>query len=145
MIGLHLLVSVVVLAAVVTGAPTPRASEHTPTPVLTSGGWQGPTLPPHHVLMVTTGYCSGQGLRCGIHPRLDNGITASGHRVKRGMCASDWTVLPKGTLVHVPGYGKCKVLDTGNLVKGWHLDLYFDTREEAIQWGRRYKIVRIYS
>lgn len=103
--------------------------------------WPGPQ--PIRIKVLTTGYCSGQGLRCGIHPRWDDGYTASNVRVKRGICASDWRVFPRGTVLRVPGYGPCRVEDTGNAVRGRHVDLYFHSRREAVQWGRRHLTVEI--
>ena len=99
--------------------------------------------PRQTVKVLTTGYCSGEGRRCGIHPRWDDGRTASGTQVRRGVCAADWDVFPKGTRFQVPLYGPCVVEDTGSGVRGYHLDLYFETRREAVQWGRRYLTVEV--
>jgi len=110
------------------------------------GERQGPTLPSprQQVRVLTTGYCSGLGLKCGIHPRWDDGFTADGSRVKRGLCAADWRVFKRNTRIKVPQYGMCRVADTGNLVKGRHIDLYFESRDEAIRWGKRYLVVEVY-
>lgn len=79
-----------------------------------------------------TGYCPGPP--CVIEKWAD-GITAAGTEAKHGVCASDWSVFPKGSVFVIKGYGRCRVEDTGNAVKGKHLDLYFPTANEARHWG----------
>lgn len=86
-----------------------------------------------------TGYCPGPPC---VHEKWADGITAAGTPAHRGVCAADWQVFPKGTLFEIPGYGECRVEDTGNAVKGEHLDLYFDTEAEAREWG--VKVMRVY-
>lgn len=88
-------------------------------------------------LVVVTGYCNGPPCTNTTH-----GITKSGARVRLGYCAADWTVYPKGTEFIIPGYGYCKVMDTGRIVKGRHLDLYFLSADEARVWGRQVLWVR---
>jgi len=84
--------------------------------------------------VTTTGYCP--NYPC-VAPKWADGLTATGKRVRVGHCASDWTYFPPGTTFFVPGYGPCVVEDSGNLVVGRHLDLYFPTEWEARQWGRQ--------
>ncbi len=69
---------------------------------------------------------------CGKSDRM----TASGYRLKDGdLCiAAD---LPFGTVLSVPGYGIATVLDRGGAIKGKRLDLYFDTHQKALNWGRK--------
>ena len=88
----------------------------------------------------TTGYCADPPC---VDVRWADGITASGTVARRGVCAADWAVFPKGAVVSIPGYGVCRVEDTGNpdYVNGLHLDLFFDSEEEAIQWGVRSKTI----
>jgi 3D (Asp-Asp-Asp) domain-containing protein len=70
--------------------------------------------------------------------------TSSGKRVRRGIIAADIRYYPYGTVMIVPGYGKGVVEDTGGAVKGPNrLDVYFTTRQQAIQWGRRTLEVRV--
>lgn len=80
----------------------------------------------------TTGYCPGPPC---VDLKWADGITAAGTKAHVGVCAADWSVFPKGSIFDIPGYGKCRVEDTGRAVKGKHLDLYFDTAYEARQWG----------
>lgn len=63
--------------------------------------------------------------------------TATGVMPKRGTVAVDPNVIPLGTKLYIPGYGQGVAQDTGGAVRGNIVDLFFDTREEAIQWGRR--------
>lgn len=72
------------------------------------------------------------------------GITASGTRVRPGTVAADTSVLPFGTIVHVPGYGWGRVEDRGGAIRGQKLDLYFRTHARANQWGRQHHDVRIW-
>ncbi|SFS79836.1 3D domain-containing protein [Marininema halotolerans] len=71
------------------------------------------------------------------------GYTASGNRTAtgtvphRGTVAVDPNVIPLGTKLYIPGYGQAVAEDTGGAVKGHIIDLFFNSREEAIQWGRR--------
>jgi len=87
---------------------------------------------PVSIPVITTGYCPGPPC---VSPFYADGITATGVAVKRGHCASDWSIFPPGSKFDVPGYGPCIVEDSGNLVKGRHLDLYFPTLGEAQRWG----------
>lgn len=86
-----------------------------------------------------TGYCPGPPC---VHEKWADGITAMGTEARLGVCAADWSVFPKGSQFEIPGYGLCRVEDTGNAVKGKHLDLYFDTEEQAREWG--VKKMRVY-
>ncbi len=69
------------------------------------------------------------------------GITKSGKVVERGHIAADWDVLPQGTVVYVPGYGRGVVEDIGGAIKGKRIDVFMgygeDALREAMNWGRR--------
>ncbi|MFO7760942.1 MAG: 3D domain-containing protein [Thermodesulfobacteriota bacterium] len=61
-----------------------------------------------------------------------------------GTIAADTCYYPFGTLMHVPGYGWGRVEDRGGAIKGpRRLDLYFDSHNHALQWGRQTKEVVI--
>ena len=64
------------------------------------------------------------------------GLTASGKRVRVGMCAADKSV-PFGTVFVVPGYGRAVVEDRGGAIKGNHIDVYFERHSAARAWGVR--------
>lgn len=93
---------------------------------------ESPAEPPGNgteLTVTATGYSSqdpGVGTR-----------TATGAAAERGVIAVDPSVIPLGTRVYVPGYGYAIAADTGGAIKGEKIDLCFDTRAEALAWGRR--------
>ena len=76
------------------------------------------------------------------------GHTASGTVAEVGKVAVDPSVIPLGTKLYIVSqdgqyvYGYCIAEDTGGLIKGNKVDLYFDTWDECIQFG--YRPVTIY-
>lgn len=69
--------------------------------------------------------------------------TATGTMPQRGTIAADPNILPYGTRLFVPGYGYGIVVDCGGSIKGNRLDLFMESRQEAIDWGCRTVEVRI--
>lgn len=63
--------------------------------------------------------------------------TASGTRVRRGVIAVDPRFIPLGTRVIIPGYGEAIAEDIGADIKGNLIDVAFDTRAEALAFGRQ--------
>ncbi len=63
--------------------------------------------------------------------------TATGTRPAYGTIAVDPRVIPLGTRMYIPGYGYGVARDTGGAIKGNRIDVFFETRSEAIRWGRR--------
>ena len=64
--------------------------------------------------------------------------TASGVYPKAGRTvAVDKNVIPLGTMIYVEGYGLYVAEDTGGDIKGKRLDVFVDTKEEAIKLGRK--------
>lgn len=63
--------------------------------------------------------------------------TASGVPPAVGVVAVDPRVIPLGTRLFVEGYGKATALDTGALIKGNRIDLFYETNEQAVNWGAR--------
>ncbi|MEN6350463.1 MAG: 3D domain-containing protein [Syntrophomonas sp.] len=55
----------------------------------------------------------------------------------RGIVATDPDVIPMGTRLYIEGYGEAIAADQGNAIKGNRIDLYFDSREEAMTWGMK--------
>ena len=76
-----------------------------------------------------------------------SGTTASGAPAQVGIIAADTSVLPMGTKVYITSadgswtYGYAVVGDTG--VSGNLIDLYFDTYDECIAFGRQTVLVYI--
>lgn len=59
-----------------------------------------------------------------------------------GIVAVDPKVIPLGTKMYVEGYGYATAADTGGLIKGNIIDVFMDTHDKAVNWGRRQ--VKIY-
>lgn len=100
---------------------------HDPT---TSGPMAGSKLQ-----FVATGYCTGTR-------------TASGVNVRTGIAAADPTLLPVGSVVSVTVpdakySGVYTIMDTGPEIQGRDLDLYFNSCEDAINFGRKNAIVTV--
>jgi hypothetical protein len=61
-----------------------------------------------------------------------------------GTIAADTKYYPFGTRMFVPGYGWGVVSDRGGAIKGRNrIDLYFDSHQDALNWGRRKVKVKI--
>lgn len=63
--------------------------------------------------------------------------TAMGTLVRHGVIAVDPDIIPMGTRVFIPGYGEAVAEDIGGAIKGNRIDVAFDTRKEALSFGRR--------
>ncbi|HEY3247490.1 MAG TPA: ubiquitin-like domain-containing protein [bacterium] len=87
------------------------------------------------ILMVATAYSPW------CCPGVDN-ATAFGMRAGYGVVAVDPAIIPLGSRLYVEGYGYAIAGDTGGSIRGLRIDLGFDTRREAIRFGRR--PVRVY-
>lgn len=70
------------------------------------------------------------------------GITYSGLPMRRGVVAVDPILIPLGTRMYIMGYGEGYACDIGSAIKGNKIDLAFDNRGQALEWGRRR--VRVY-
>ena len=75
---------------------------------------------------------------------FDDGFTAIGDVAGRGCIAidPDAGILKMGQKVFVEDYGYGKCNDVGSAIKGWKIDLCFETYEEAKEWGR--KLTKVY-
>lgn len=87
-----------------------------------------------------TAYCACEKC-CG----KSDGITASGAKVQQGITiAADTDILPFGTNVIINGH-EYTVQDRGGAIKGNRIDIYFDSHEDALEFGVQkaevYKVV----
>jgi 3D (Asp-Asp-Asp) domain-containing protein len=94
-----------------------------------------------YFIMQATGYCPCE-ICCeewSLHKR-----TYTGDKAGKGCIAIDpeAKILKLGQSVEVEGYGKGICNDIGGAIKGWEIDLCFDTHQEAIEWGR--KLVKVF-
>jgi 3D (Asp-Asp-Asp) domain-containing protein len=65
------------------------------------------------------------------------GHTYSGTQVAPGTVAVDPRIIPLGSRLRIPGYGRGVALDTGSAVKGLHIDLWMASCRAARAWGIR--------
>lgn len=73
-----------------------------------------------------------------------DGITATGTQAKQGRTiAVDPKKIPYGTEVVIEGVGVRVAEDCGGAIKGNKIDLYFDSHEKALEFGRQTKQVII--
>ncbi len=66
-----------------------------------------------------------------------DGYTAIGMKAVPGIVAVDPKVIPLRTKLYVEGYGPALAADVGGAIKGNRIDLFFNTVEEALRFGRR--------
>ena len=70
---------------------------------------------------------------------LDNGkwdtLTYMGGTVKHGVAAVDPNVIPMGSKLWVEGYGEAIAEDQGSAIKGNRIDLAFNDRNDALDYG----------
>ena len=80
---------------------------------------------------------------CNSHEYIGNGITFTGTPARVGAIAVDPRVIPLGTRMYIASldgeyiYGYCVAEDTGGLIKNNLVDLYYDTHDQCMQFGRR--------
>ncbi|MCL6560420.1 MAG: 3D domain-containing protein, partial [Firmicutes bacterium] len=100
---------------------------------------------PGSITVEATGYTAGPESTGKKPGDPGYGITATGTKAKRGTVAVDPSVIPFGTKMFIPGYGYGIAEDTGGAIKGNKIDLFFDSVEEAMAWGRRMVTVRLFT
>ncbi len=96
------------------------------------------------VLAKVTAYCP--CMKC----TFGTGITANRQSAWRKGVAADWSFLPEGSIVNVPGYGKSIIDDKGGLLKRkyWKkgipvLDVRMIHHWQAVKWGKQYMYIEI--
>lgn len=86
-----------------------------------------------------TAYC-----HCTACCSKDNGITATGTVAQEGVTiAVDPDVIPLGSWVEIDGH-VFHAEDVGGGIIGNHIDIYFDSHDQAWDFGRQYADVRWY-
>ena len=85
-----------------------------------------------------TAYCACEKC-CG----KSDGITATGTvATARRTIAVDPSIIPYGTELIIDGHTYVAE-DCGGAIKGNHIDIYFDSHAEALEFGRQYKNVYV--
>ncbi len=80
---------------------------------------------------------------CNTYSYIGDGRTYTGTQAREGAIAVDPDVIPLGTRMYIASadgefiYGYAVAEDTGAVIKGRLVDLYYDTHEECVQFGRR--------
>lgn len=115
---------------------------------------------PQKIILTTTGYCKCE-ICCGwtrnwklqpVYAYGPNkgkpkkvGITSSGKVAIKGTIAADINIFPYGTIMYIPDYGWGQVEDIGSAIKGYHIDLYFNSHQSALEWGKLKKTVYVWN
>ena len=64
--------------------------------------------------------------------------TSTGQKPVWGTIAVDPRVIPYGTKVYIPQFGRTFIANnTGGAIKGNKIDIFMNTRKECYNWGRR--------
>lgn len=85
---------------------------------------------------ILTAYCSCP-ICCGIYSNVENPTTASGTTATQGRTiAADTSVFPFGTQLVINGQ-VYTVEDRGGAIVGNRIDVYFNSHQEALQFGRQ--------
>ena len=82
------------------------------------------------ISFTVTGYCPCKKC-CG----KTDGITASGVKAKSNHTLAAPNTYAFGTKIVLEGYGTFVVEDRGSAIQGNKLDRFFDTHQEALNWG----------
>ncbi|HDR7066973.1 TPA: hypothetical protein QCW42_004079 [Bacillus cereus] len=65
-------------------------------------------------------------------------LTAIGTGVRWGVIAVDPNVIPLGSTVYIPAFGQTFIAeDTGGMIKGSRIDVFFNHGNQARTWGRK--------
>ena len=73
------------------------------------------------------------------------GITASGRKARWGTVAVDRRLIKLGSRLRIEGFPKTvfRADDVGGAIKGKHIDLWFPSHREALEFGRQKLVVEL--
>lgn len=119
------------LASSVIQAPVDQVVKVGTMPAVSRGSVGGDLRTGRVIQVVATAYThTGRNTSTGVRPAV-------------GTVAVDPTVIPMGSRLYIEGYGYGRAQDTGGSIKGNRIDVFMDTRGQALQWGRRTVKVQI--
>lgn len=98
-------------------------------------------------VFTATAYCSCKKC-CDKDPSSKwYGITASGRKARWGTVAVDRRLIGLGTWLRIEGFPKTifRADDVGGAIKGKHIDLWFPSHREALEFGRQKLVVELVS
>ena len=95
---------------------------------------------PEVEFFTVTAYCP-----CSACCGEEDGITASGTQVEAGRTIAMSGEYGFGTLVYIDELGWRTCEDRGSAINGKHIDVYFDTHQEALDFGVKELGVIIYD
>ena len=90
------------------------------------------------IRFTATGYCS-----CSKCCGKSTGRTASGTKATAGRTVAMSSKYSFGTKVKIKGYGTYTVEDRGGAIKGNKIDIYFDSHQDALNFGRKTVYLRV--
>ncbi len=94
-------------------------------------------------VFTTTAYCSCEKC-CGKDPSDEwYGITATGTKAKWGTVAVDRKVIRLGSSLRMEGFPNTtfRAEDVGGAIKGNHIDIWFTSHKEALEFGVKKLVV----
>ncbi len=81
---------------------------------------------------------NGQNMKVVATAYTGHGITSTGTTPKWGTIAVDPSVIPYGTKVYIPQFGKTFIAeDCGSAIKGNKIDIYMNDEGSVNNWGRK--------
>lgn len=80
----------------------------------------------------------GQNMKVVATAYTGHGVTSTGTTPKWGTIAVDPSVIPYGTKVYIPQFGKTFIAeDCGSAIKGNKIDIYMNDEGSVYNWGRK--------
>lgn len=106
-----------------------RGAEAEKTTAVTTNQTKAQSTSGKTITMESTAYYTGNITATGTAPKRNpNGLST---------VAVDPRVIPLGSKVYIDGYGYAIAEDTGGAIKNNIIDVFLNSKEECINWGRR--------
>ena len=73
-----------------------------------------------------------------------DGKTATGTTARWGIVAVDPKIIPLGSAIYILKLGEWFLAqDVGGAIKGKSIDIFYETREDALEWGIQYLTILV--